>query len=327
MKKLLVLFASAALVLSTAAVSLAAVTVGGEYKYDMYQDESVTGVNDQSYPKHELLYKISGNVSDTVFANAEFLFKHGSSGAKDFETSQKWTSEVDAFYATAKYSWGTGKMGYYEYKYTPDRQELKSGHKHVFPKTDATFEVNVPVGEGFTVDGVVAPYKSDSSDDGAYALAVNYKAENWGAKVTYADFAYDTFGDLTAFDVYYMLNEDMKLFVAAVDYSENDKNTKLITDSKKGTTQYQNNGIDGIDPVLGFVWDKIGGLKLKASVEYAINKRFDGVTTSTDPTKNEYTEYVLKAEYTLTNNISVTAYHFIKGDSCTQDKLRLKFVF
>jgi len=317
MKKFLVLFVSAAMLLSTAAMSLAAATVSGEFKYDMYEDDTNSP---NHFAKTELLYGVAGNVSDTVYASAKFLFKHGSSGAKDFSneldkdtgvvqsTANKWSSEVDEFYVTAKQSWGLAKMGYYEYKFTPDRQELKSAGKHVFPKTDATFEFNVPVGAAFTVDAVVAPYAQikNKTDDGAYALAVNYKAENWGAKVTHADFANDAFGDLNAIDCYYMINDDMKVFVAAVDYSEN----------KGNGAKYK----DGFDPVLGFVWSNIADLKLKASVEYAINPRNEN-------TPGEYDEYVLKAEYTLANNISVTAYHFVVGDGQNQEKLRLKFAF
>jgi hypothetical protein len=305
MKKFLVLCVSAAMLLSTAAMSLAAATVGGDFRYDMYQDESKT---DESYAETALYYSVAGDVSDSVYAFAKFKVSQ-----KSGTTDDSWDSVVDEFYATAKYFWGTAKMGYYEYKFTPSRVELKSAGMHVFPKTDATFEVNVPVAEGFTVDGVVAPYNHKNSDgdvqvdDGAYAVAVNYKTENWGAKVTYADFAEDTLGDLTALDVYYQINDDMKAFVDAVDYSEYEGNTG---------DKYQ----DGFDPVLGFVWSNIGGTNLKASAEYAINKRFDD-------TSKEYSEYVLKAEYKLTNNVNLVLYHFVVGDSKTKDKFRIQYKF
>jgi hypothetical protein len=300
MKKFLVLFVSAALVLSMAAVSLAAVTVAGDFRYDMYQDESVKAGEDESYAETALYYSVAGDVSDSVYAFAKFKVSQ-----KSTTTDDSWTTVVDEFYASVKQPWGVAKMGYFEYKFTPSRNELKSAGTHVFPKTDANFLVSVPVAEGFTVDGLVAPYKHEKNkvDDGAYALGITYAAENWGAKVSYADFAHDDLGDLTAIDAYYMLNDDMKVFVDAVDYSKADSKYK-----------------DGYDPVLGFKWTNIAESPLEAAVEYAINKRNDG-----DP--NEYSEYVLTAGYKLSNNIILKLYHFVTGDDDTKDKFRIQYKF
>jgi hypothetical protein len=295
MKKLLVFFLSAALVLSMAAVSMAAATVTGDFRYNMYEDETPS-VGDDSYADTDLYLRASGNLSDSVYATANFEWvKKNTEGA--------WTTKVDEFFVTSKYGWGTAKMGYYEYKFTPDRVELKSAGKHVWAKNDATFEVNVPVAEGFVIDGIFQPYAEAGVDDGGYGLAVNYKAENWGAKVTYADFKQDV--DLTAFDVYYMFNENMKLWVEGVDYSANDNS--LVYD-------------DGMDPVIGFAWTNIADTKLYASLEYAINKR-------QPDTSNEWNEYVFKAAYKLSNNIGLEFYHYVVGDDLTKDKFRLRYQF
>jgi hypothetical protein len=125
---------------------------------------------------------------------------------------------------------------------------------------------------------------------------------------------------LTAYDVYYQINEDMKVFVCAVDYSLNDEKYANVTDKDSIYYNYKNSGIDGIDPVLGFQWNRIGGTPLTASVEYSPVKRFED-------TDIEYTEYVISAGYKLTNNIGLEYYHYVVGDDQTKDKFRIKYEF
>jgi hypothetical protein len=295
MKKFLVFVASAVLILSTAAVSLAAPTFSGDFKYNMYEDESAAT---QHYGETDLLMRISGNVSDSVYATANFEWLKQS-------TAAAWTAKVDEFYATAKQSWGTVKMGYYEYKFTPSRVELSSANFKVLPKCDATFEVNVPVGNGFVIDGIIEPYKNadGTADDGTYGVAVNYKAENWGAKFTYVDLKLDR--DVTAIDAYYMVHKDMKVFVDAVDYSEVD------------TTKYD----DGLDPVVGIAWANVADTKINAAFEYALNSRTDSTTS------DDYNEYILKATYKFANNIGLEFYHYVVGDGKNKEKLRLRYQF
>jgi hypothetical protein len=299
MKKILTFLLSAALVLSLAAVSLAAVTVAGDFRYDMYEDEGAVdssgNPSDNSYANTDLRVRVSGDLSESVFATANFQWKRGSNN--DLKTN------LDEFYATWTQPWGLAKMGYYEYKFTPSRVELKSGGYHVWKKNDATFEVNIPLAEGFTVDGIFQPYAENEQGSGSYGAALNYKAENWGAKLTYADFKQDL--DLAAIDVYYMFNENMKLFIDAVDYSGND--TSAVYD-------------DGFDPVIGFAWDKIANTKLYASCEYALNPRNKDLAT-------EYDEYVLKAAYKLENNIGLEFYHFVIGDDLNKEQFRLRYQF
>jgi hypothetical protein len=299
MKKLLVLFLSGILVFSLAAAALAEVIVNGDFRYNMYEDEDPT-VGDDSYAETDLRLRVTGDLSETVKATVNLKWVQDTNDDSDEALKN---TIIDEFYATWKPNWGTLKMGHYEYKFTPSRVELKSGGYHVWKKCDELFEVNVPVAEGFTIDGVVQPYAENDAGSGAYGVAVNYQAENWGTKVSYADFKNDL--DLTALDVYYMLNEDVKLFVNAVDYSGND-----------GTDKYD----DGFDPVIGFAWSNIADTKLFASVEYAIEPR-------KKDTADEYDEYVVKAAYKLSNNIGLEFYHYIIGDSLTKDMLRIRYQF
>jgi hypothetical protein len=295
MKKFLVLVASAAMILSTAAVSLAAPTFSGDFKYNMYEDESSAT---KHYGETDLLTRISGNLSDSVFATANFEWVKKS-------TEANWTTKVDEFYATVKQPWGMFKMGYYEYKFTPSRVELSSADFKVLPKCDATFEVNVPVGNGFVIDGILEPYKNadGTADDGTYGIGVNYKAEQWGAKFTYVDLKLDR--DVKAIDAYYMVNDDMKVFVDAVDYSE------------VNTAKYD----DGFDPVVGIAWSNIADTKINASFEYALDSRTDTATN------DDYNEYVLKASYKLQNNIGLEFYHYVVGDGKNKEKFRIRYQF
>jgi hypothetical protein len=316
MKKFLVLFVSAALVLSMAAVSLAAVTVNGDFRYNMYDDES-KGSADNTYSETDLRVRVTGDLSDTVKATANVKFKRGTAESyndycsdkinNEYKNAENINTSLDEFYATAKYDWGTAKMGYYEYKFTPSRVELKSGGYHVWQKADALFEVNLPLAavEGLTADLLCQPYKNDFADDGAYGVALNYKAENWGVKVSYADFKNDDYGDLTAIDAYYMIDENKKVFVDAVDFSEND-----------GSGKYD----DGLDPVIGFAWSNIADMPLYASLEYATTPR-------NKDKSNEYDEYIAKVTYKLSNNIGLEFYHYVVGDSQNKEMFRIRYKF
>jgi hypothetical protein len=148
MKKLLVFFVSVVLVFSLAAVSLAAATVRGDFKYNMYEDDSKTVNGSHHYADTDLYVRVSGDLSDSVYATGNFEFKRVSDGT--------FTTAIDEFYATMKEDWGTAKMGYYEYEFTPSRVNLSSANFKVLPACDATFEVNIPLAKGFTLDGVTA---------------------------------------------------------------------------------------------------------------------------------------------------------------------------
>jgi hypothetical protein len=302
MKKFLVLFVSAALVFSLAAVSMAAVTVNGDFRYNMYDNEDPK-LTDSTYAETDLRIRITGDLSDTVKATANYKWKRGS--------NTTYSTDLDEFYATWKpeAGWGTVKMGYYEFKFTPSRVELKSGGYHVWNKADALFEADIPVVgvDGLTATVLCQPYKNDKADDGAYGMALNYKADNWGAQVSYADFKNDAYGDLTAIDAYYMINENMKVFVDAVDYSENEVSSTCVYD-------------DGFDPVIGFAWSNIAETPLYASIEYAITPR-------NKDQANEYDEYIVKAAYKLSNNIGLEFYHYIIGDDLTKDMFRIRYRF
>jgi hypothetical protein len=310
MKKLLVLFVSAALVLSMAAVSLAAATFNGDFRYNMYEDES--DPDDTSYGQTDVRLRVTGDLSDTVKASANFR------GKQDSKTAS-WKTSIDEFYALANYFWGTAKMGYYEYNFTPSRHELTSAGKKNTPKCDATFEADIPITEELTFSGIVMPYedKNDGKciDDGSYAVSVGYKVENWGAKVSYWDLKANDY-DLTAIDLYYMLNENMTIFVDAVDYSHNDDvNTSTLADNNE--IRYD----EGFDPVIGFAWSNIADTKLSASIEYAFNSRYDVAED------DDFNEYIITASYKLDNGIGLEFYHYVVSSENCKDMFRIRYKF
>lgn len=316
MKKFLVVLMAAMMVFSLAAVSMAA-TIDGDFRYDMYQDET-KGDDDNSYATTDLRLKVAGNLSDSLSATGVFQLKHD--GAKANATS--W--DMNEYFVTYKESWGSVKAGYYEYKFTPSRALLKSGQKHVWDKVDVLIAttINIPVVNGLTADVLFQPYAQKVQDDGAYGLSIAYAADSWGARVSYADFkmgdakvANADDADLMAIDVYYNINEDMTVFVNAVDYASNDKDNTAVADSV-----YAKNGIDGIDPVVGFKWSNIAGTKLSATAEYAINPRFED-------TDAEFNEYALGLKYKFTNNTGLEIEHNFAADDTNKTLARLRYQF
>jgi hypothetical protein len=297
MKKLLVLFVSAALVFSLAAVSLAAAMVTGDFKYNIYEDDSTTVNGSHHYADTDLYVRVSGDLSDSVYATGNFEFKRVSDGT--------FTTAIDEFYATMKEDWGTAKMGYYEYEFTPSRVNLSSANFKVLPACDATFEVNISLAEGVTLDGVVEPLKNSdgTADDGTYGVALNYKTKNWGAKVSYFDLKLDR--DVKTIDIYYMVNDNVKVFADAVDYSEVD------------LTKYD----DGFDPIIGIAWSNVADTPLYLAFEYALNARTDSSTGE------DYQDYYTTAKYQLSNKIGLELYHEINGDDKTKDKFRIRYQF
>lgn len=304
MKKLLVVLLAAMMVLSVAAVSMAAVNVKGDFRYDMFQDETAT---DESYANADLRLNFSGAVSDTVDASATFKTVHSKNApSNDFA--------IDEFFVNYKQTWGSVKAGYYEYKFTPSRVLLKSGGYHVWPKADVLVATtfNSPV-DGLTFDVLVQPYQQNQQDDGAYGVAVDYKADSFGVKLSYADFLMPVSGtddaNLMAIDAYYMISDTMKVFVTAVDYSANEK---VGADPVK---------YDGIDPVIGFSWDKIAGSKFFAAVEYAINPRFE------DDENKEFNETTLNLKYQFTNNTGLEIEHYVANADQNKTMYRLRYKF
>jgi hypothetical protein len=313
MKKLFVLLVSAALVLSMAAVSMAAVTVNGDFRQDFYNDESRDGSKDEGYGVTDLRLRFTGDLSDSVKATVNFKW------ANDSDTSGDGTdgASIDEFYVLGTQSWGSWKVGHFEYKFVPSRVELKTGNYHVWKKTDSIFVVNVPVGEsGFSVDGILQPFEENGVDKGAYGVSGNYVADKWGAKVSYANFLTDLAdGDdntLVAADVYYKLTDDMTVFVNAVDLASNDAKYFEADDV---------NTIDGVDTTVGFKWNNMAGIKnWFGSIEYSLAKR-------DEDTANEYDMYFFKTTYLLSNGVGLELFYCPVGDDEMKTQLRLRYQF
>lgn len=320
MKKFLVLLVSAALVFSMAAVSMAA-NVKGDFRYDMYMDETSKS-GDESYAITDLRFTVEGKLSDSVSALGTFQLCHGKDGVMGTQDGLK----MNEYYVTYKESWGGVKAGYYEYKFTPSRVLLKSGQKHVWDKVNvmAATTINLPY-EGLTADVLFQPYAEKTMDDGAYGVSLAYNTEKWGAKVTYADFGYNVGAskncdkvetDLYAFDIYYNINDDMKVFVLGTDWSLNDKNNYSTADSV-----YNKYGIDGLDPVIGFSWNKIGGTSLFAAVEYAINPRYEDIAAK------EFNAYTVNVKYKFNNKVGLEIEHYLAAKDKNKDIVRLRYQF
>ncbi|AZO94349.1 porin [Halocella sp. SP3-1] len=319
MKKIYVLLLSAVLVFSMTLVSMGAPIIKGDFRYDMYNDESKED-DEQSFATADLRISIQDELSDSLTAFAKFRARHQKN---DDDTD----FDLNEYYVKYKRFWGSVKAGYYGYKFTPSRVLLKSGYFHEWQKVDimAATTFNTPV-NGLTFDLMFQPYEQKTQGDGAYGLSTNYNADKWGIKLTYADlqkpdeavFAVDDSADdadVFAFDVYYTPIKGMKFFVDAVDYSSNDESNASIEDSV-----YDKKGIDGLDPVLGFQWKAIGGSKIDFSMEYALNPRFED-------TDKEYDGSAIGAKYHLSKQTSLEFEHYVIGDDQTKNMLRLRYKF
>jgi methionine-rich copper-binding protein CopC len=293
MKKLLVVLLSAALVLSLAAVSMAA-NVKGDFRYEMYEDETVA---DHSYAVTDLRVTVEGAISDSVSATGVFQLKHDPTNT---DSTKRVTWDTNEYYVTYKQSWGSVKAGSYEYKFTPSRILLKSDGYHVWKKVDVLIAttINTPV-EGLTADILWQPYAQATADEGNYGLTVAYKGENWGLQGSYASFKENN--ELVALDAYYMINDTMKVFVLGVD-------------SDAGAVN------DSFDPVVGFSWDKIAGSKWFAGIEYALDARNEGLAS-------EFTEYTINVKYKFNNKVGLEIEHYQAGHDQLKDIFRMRYQF
>jgi hypothetical protein len=277
MKKLLVLFLSAVMVLSFAAVSMAA-TVEADWRAEWIQDGSQADPNDAlQFKAHDLRLNFKGKVSDTVDAYMQYTF--GTATA------------LKEYYVTFNQSWGKVMAGQWDYKLVPSRVLLKphgnlncvnaKGSGSVYSKTntkigDMQLLFDVPVNDAFTFGFWMVPDLTE--DEMSYDFKFAYKADQWGAEVHYGELdpALDE-ATYVSFDVYYDITDDIKVFLYGVDADDNIVGWE-----------------DNLAPVIGATFKNIAGSKLTASLEYALEE-----------TAVDYTEYALQFKYAFNNKVAL----------------------
>lgn len=302
MKKLLVLLVSAALVLSMAAVSMAAVNVSADWRAEW---KSTNADDELSFSKYDLRFNFDGKVSDTIDAHLQIAYD---SAAKDsnneiigFTTKEYWV--------TFKQSWGTFQAGAWDYKLYPSRVLIKPHSQNCVNEKTMQFVATVPFPNGFSIGALVIPDLRDNMTD--WDLKVAYKGNNWGAEVHYGVDESIKAGDddYFTYDVYYQFNKNLKVFSFGMNAD---------TNGVRGTKKWD----DDFAAAIGAQWSKIAGSNLTASLEV-------GLETAGKGSGKDFTPVAVQLKYAFNNKLNLeveyTNYSGITEDDVLVIRPRIKF--
>lgn|GEM_PF-1177783 len=301
MKKLLVLLVSAALVLSMAAVSMAAVNVSADWRAEWVSQDSQDD-GDLGFKKYDLRFNFDGKVSDTIDAHLQIAYDSAAQDSgKDtigFTTKEYW--------ATFKQSWGTLQAGTWDYKLYPSRVLIKPHNQNCINEKSMQFVATVPFPNGFSIGALVIPDLKDNKTD--WDLKVAYKGSNWGAEVHYGQDE-EKDDDYWTYDVYYQFNKNLKVFSFGMNAD---------TDGVRGTKKWD----DDFAAAIGAQWSKIAGSKLTASLEV-------GLETAGKGSGNDFTPVAVQLKYEFNNKLNLeveyTNYSGITEDDVLVIRPRIKF--
>lgn len=290
MKKLLVVLLAAMMVLSIAAVSMAAATVEGDWRAEWIQQDSKT--EDIDFNKYDLRFNIKGQVSDTVDAYLQLAFDG---------SSDQPTTKIKEYKVNFNQSWGKVTAGAWDAKYIPSRVLLKPHGVNCQNNKSMQILVDVPFGDAFYGGLLFDPTLAE--DDMEYDVKFGYKADSFGVELHYADVnpAYDD-SKYIAIDAYYNINDSIKVFAYAIQAEEpklvvvgqDEDGDDIIENINGGLQRWE----EELAPVIGATFKNIGGSKLTASFEYAL---CDG-----DMDKDtDYTPYAVKLTYGFNNKVNL----------------------
>jgi len=313
MKKLLVVLFASMLVLSMAVVSMAAMTIKGDFRYEVISDSTKTGDEEISdNPDFRLIF--DGPVSDTLSVHLQMrtagIIKQqeltentwDDTNSVNVATKYKFGSfYADEYWFLFTKSWGTMKVGSWDWKDTPSRILVKSNGNNIVPRNEVQVAVDVPFESGLYT-GIL--YNLDQSSDlkvgdGSYALKVGFKTDLFGVEVNTEDYGLANGSSVLAYDLFYNINSDMKVYLYARDPK---------TDASDGADA---------ENILGFLWKNIAGSKVQASLEYGIDAQ------GTAP--NEWNQIGLQVKVPFKNGLGLEFEHtnsFSAGEEQTKDVLR-----
>jgi len=265
MKKLLVVLMAAMMVLSMAAVSMAAATVEGDWRWEWVMDESATD-DELGFAKNDLRMNFKGQVSDSISAYMQYEF---------------FKPEFKEYYVTMNQSWGKVQAGKWDNKLIPSRVTMKP-HGFNARKENMAWLFDVNAGDAITVGLWLIPDLGKDKMD--YDLKFAYKADSFGVEVHYGIHEAAKDANYTAFDVYYNVTSDIKAFV----YGINASDEYLV--AKQAGKEWE----DNMAPVIGATWKNIAGSKLTASLEYGLEEN-----------DKDFTEMHMQFKYGFTNKINL----------------------
>jgi len=270
MKKLLVVLLAAMMVLSIAAVSMAAATVEGDWRAEWVQDDSkkATNEDDLTFNKYDLRFNFKGNVSDTIDAYLQIAYD-----------SSKTNVQMKEYKVNFKQSWGTLTAGSWDHKLFPSRVLLKPHGDNKVRDNDMQFVINVPVSDAFYTAVFMDPDLTKDAMD--YDLTLGYKGDVFGVELHYGD-KDPALKDATyvAFDAYYKINA-FKVFAYGIDAG----------DDYNGVWKDEKGKSIGLVPVIGTEY-KSG--PITTSFEYTLEEQ-----------SKDYNPWGLKFAYGFNNKVTL----------------------
>ncbi len=275
MKKLLVVLMAAIMVVSFAAVSMAAATVEGDWRAEWVMDESKKPNDDLTFSKYDLRFNFKGKVSDNVDAYLQMAYDNSVLTADKDVIGVT----VKEYFVTFKQSWGTLKTGFWDHKLFPSRVLLKPHEINAVNAKDMQFVFDIPVGDAMSFALFMDPDLAKDAMD--YDVKFGYKADSWGAEIHYGD--NDPSKDdatYVAFDVYYQINDAFKAFVYGM--QPGDDFNKAWKDDKGDVI---------LVPVIGAEY-KSG--PVTTSFEYTLEEK-----------SADYSPYGLKFAYGFNNKVTL----------------------
>jgi hypothetical protein len=265
MKKVLIVFLSAVMVLSLASLAFGSIAVtGGEMKWKyMFQGATSEGagatakdeINDQMEGKFKVESKISDQLSAYIIPKVKV---NGKNDGCNF-----WADEYAAVYAS---DFGTVKVGYFGYKTKGNVDILDPAIKDLKSVTGMLYSNKIA--DTFNVDLWYTPdyHKHDEAlYDNAYAVKLGYTSDMWGADVAVVN-----------------TNEDG----AKTGYSAN-----AYIMPVENLTAYMNYSVDQYEDVVNIIGGMYTVGNFTARVEYDLNNNLgansDGSIHYKDSDKQE----------------------------------------
>jgi hypothetical protein len=248
MKKLLVLALSALMILSFAAVSMAAITVGGELNFGWQFSSGDQNNADFADAKVTVTADLTDSVKGFVAIKNDNSYA-GSvyNGDIDF-TKQEDNSSVtkgtfiDEAWVRLTQGWGNVTVGFYEFTTDSDVDIIDSYSKNI--KNHAGVDVTGKITDALSVTGYIAGIDDPTTDalgkeetdlGYIYAAGLSYDTDSWGAQVIAEASSIDDTTSYTWVNAYYKLPiVNSKFYVT---YMDADKGKGSMADSYAGYTK------------------------------------------------------------------------------------------
>ncbi|HYH04717.1 MAG TPA: hypothetical protein VEC37_16620 [Bacillota bacterium] len=296
MRKLLVLLVAMVLILSVATVSLAALEVRGDFRYNFTYNGSDSALGeDKMVDDHDFRLEFVGKYSDKVVAfvrlrdagtKGDFLDFNNNDIKDKAEEDTSISANVDQFWVSYQSKYALWKMGDFEWKILPSRDELTPNGGYCMRRTDTMISAEIPLPKGcYTGFAFIPDGNGEGSDvqDGAYALKLGYANPKYAGEVHYFDTKSTSPKNrktVFAVDTWYKPFATVKVYLCYTD-------PKFVDDVANGQDP---------DTMLGFYWEQIMKTPLNSRFEYIVNRKVQNTM--------EYNPWRFSVGWDFTSNLS-----------------------